>query len=319
MCLNKILAAFYPTRVGGRRFFIQQALDYDFLCEADEVYEDFYHDNRFKLLTRAQIKSQLVVRGIIQPNVDKQVERAYKLVSNEQEKLFLNRDNPKKTKSSRRQIKAIRDSIEDLLGTMYQYYRYSLEDSAHMAKRVFILENTVYDKDMNPVSFKDIGSIDNFSISISSTDIRKIAREEPWRTMWAVKKGAAFQYLPLTDMQIMLSSFSRMYENVYKTIDSSLLHIVDDDDMLDGWQIVESKSRKKGEEPKKTAAHKHNNVFEFVETKEELDAVHNSNSALASQVIAARNKQIEKAGGKAVEYNSFGDVRMSNATRRPHR
>lgn len=318
MSLNKILAAFYPIRVEGCRFFIQQALDWDFLCEVDEIYDDFIQQNRFDLLTRQQIKTTLIQRGIISPNIDKELEVAQKQIGNNQEKMFLSREHPIEVKKLRRRLKTIRDSIHSTLFLLSKYYRYSLEDYGEVDKKIFILENTLFDANMKKTSPSGELSPDRCFFYLSIEDVRRIARSDPWKSIWATKKGAAFQYSPLTDNQISLSQYSRFYENVYKSIDNSLYHIIDDDDMLDGYQIFKNKEGE-GDTKNKTAAHKHNNVFEFVKSKEELEEVHASNTPMAANIMAARQKQIKSSGGKPVEHNDLHDVRMSNAARRLQR
>jgi hypothetical protein len=144
--------------------------------------------------------------------------------------------------------------------------------------------------------------------------IRGIARGDWWRTYWTVKRATIFRYEPLTDEQLTLSSYSRMYDNVYKHHDSPPQPIIDDDDMLDGWLFLQQQPKKK--EP--SYGHKIDSskeVFVMVKDQEHANAIYEMNGPEQKAVQNVRSKQLKQHG--ALNFGQFADTQrnLQNATR----
>jgi hypothetical protein len=77
--------------------------------------------------------------------------------------------------------------------------------------------------------------------------LREIARTDPWRTIWAARKGEASVFgistVDLTDEQRMLSVWSTVYDNIYEHPDCPTDEEIAEDDMLDGWMIAQKRKR----------------------------------------------------------------------------
>lgn len=88
-------------------------------------------------------------------------------------------------------------------------------------------------------------------------EIKEIARTNPWRNLWNTAKDSAIENDPSswTDGQQLLVYYSRMYDNVYEHPESPPDHVINHDDMLDGWFLDQQDKRTK--ESNKKFGHKH--------------------------------------------------------------
>ena len=71
---------------------------------------------------------------------------------------------------------------------------------------------------------------------ISGETYRQIARNDPWRSMWANGKKQSEVFgrgaVELTKDQLALCSYSGMYDSVYESPDSPDEKIIDDDELF---------------------------------------------------------------------------------------
>lgn len=150
---------------------------------------------------------------------------------------------------------------------------------------------------------------------LDEKEFREIARSDPWRTMWGCSKRADIFGKPIpewSDDQRALVCFSQMYDNIYEHSECPRDEIIEDDDSLDGWFIVQK--RKRGEEQNKSDIDsklgKNANAQEVyipVNTIEDAQKVHTANSGMAAQKIRQR-QQFLKENKRAAE-QSLPDVK----------
>lgn len=89
-----------------------------------------------------------------------------------------------------------------------------------------------------------------FTQIMSENLIRDLARNEPWRTLWLMNDSNTFKLFSndnkdLSPDQRAILIWSRTYDNVYESLECPSEDVVADDDMLDGWFIVQRKKREK--------------------------------------------------------------------------
>jgi hypothetical protein len=141
---------------------------------------------------------------------------------------------------------------------------------------------------------------------VDDTLIRKISREEPWRSIWSAGKaeGAVFGKPSslLSNEQKMLIIWSKLYDNIYENPECPPDEVLEDDDCLDGWLILQSKNREK----QKKASHgykpgdklnKADEVFIMVENQEDIARVQAMNSPDAIFRKQQRMGALQRAGG----------------------
>ena len=84
---------------------------------------------------------------------------------------------------------------------------------------------------------------------INEANIRKLARSEPWRSIWisSCKVGNLFDkpQCEMSDYQKMLVSWSLIYDNVFEHPDCPGDSVIDNDEALDAWLKSQSDERAK--------------------------------------------------------------------------
>ncbi len=310
--LNRLLAAFIPIKVGGCRLYLQQALSWDFLAEADSVWEDFVKQNRFELPLKGQLEQTLISRHLLMEGFSKNFKRFQKQCENYQLDLYQNCDDDLQVQKLKKKLRNLEKQMNKMLMDYHQYDHFSLEGAADIERQQFIFSNTLFNKNKKRVSPNKVGGLDLITQEYYKTQpsietIRVISRTNPWRSLWMTKKGASFKYTPLTQNQLTLSDYSRLFDNILKSMEPVPDRILGDDDMIDGWCIVQNRKDKKPEKVNK--ASKHSEVFHIVENSEEAKTVIDSNNAHALDIMKSRQMVIDKSKG-GVQHGDMPDQKL---------
>ena len=244
--------------------------------------------------------------------------------------LFLENYSPTKVKQYRKRIKQIKTGINKSYENKYHLYTHTKEHHIDEVKKNYLAAVSIRDGNGNKVTnyetyhlcqsnfIKKIRSdIDKYYVSID--EIRCIARNEPWRSMWTSSKSDVFGIAAIhwTFPQRMIVSFSRMYDSVYESTECPDDEVIADDDMLDGWFIKQKRDRDKKKKEKATDEKfggrlKNNNgsqeLFVMSRNKEEAGEIYNMNDAESQAAIQMRSKKIKDKG--EVKHQDLPDVRM---------
>jgi hypothetical protein len=133
--------------------------------------------------------------------------------------------------------------------------------------------------------------------------------------MSATEKSSIFGLSPgdLTRQQIELISFSRMYDNVFQSMDCPPDEIVDDDLALDGWFVEQRKKREEESAEKRGSkiAEKTggNEIFVPVRSKNDIKKITDMNSNYGKGVLKSLKSDLEKTG--ELEEKNLSHVRQS--------
>lgn len=195
---------------------------------------------------------------------------------------------------------------------------------ALLAKNQFLLLSCLHDENKqrifpclsavdgaNEEVFHDINEAINNS-RLSESKFRELARTEPWRSMWSAGKHSKIfpnDSYTWTDDQQNLYLWSRMYDNIHEHPDCPHDSILEDDDMLDGWMIIQRRKReenlqkKEGEEYLKgSATSRHNEIYVPVQTAEDAAKIEALNSMSAKMQKQQRLNYLKQKGQVAEEY-----------------
>ena len=107
----------------------------------------------------------------------------------------------------------------------------------------------------------------------------------------------------LTFDQRNISIWSRMYDNVQESQECPADDVIQDDDLLDGWFIIQRKKQEKerlvSEVDNMTSNDRIANsqeIFVFTDNKQEAENINNANTFHAQRLKQVRMKQIKEAG-----------------------
>lgn len=288
----------------------------------DEAYEKAYMNN---LYIEDEIKNLLLEQDIWSPFNDKELEEARKDLEEKKVQAFECFFQARELRSCKLQINGINKKILGLMSKKTSLDHLSCHHVAETARSQWILFHSTR---LNGVKLKesqfDMNKMYNayMANSIDISDIRKFARNDYWRMVWSMNKnhgGKLFGRDPqdYSRDQLSLCSFSGMYDNVYEHPESPDEKIIDDDDCLDGWFIIQKRKYQKNKKqrqaedliknPKIKAAKE---VFLMANSQEDAESIQNMNDMMARSIVKQREQLIQEKG--RVQDTDFADVKLEN-------
>lgn len=156
-----------------------------------------------------------------------------------------------RTKFNKTEQAAIKGTIErgkkrliELENTKNQLIRTTAEYIAMQHKRRFLIGYIVKvpkPELLDLIAFKDTLSVYYFEESgISESQLRKLARTDPWRLYWTTSKDTGTPLFPhptveMTDLQYMLVLWTRLYDFAYSSPNRPTDDVMEDDTRFDAW------------------------------------------------------------------------------------
>lgn len=196
------------------------------------------------------------------------------------------------------------------------------EGMAELAREHWLIENCTRYEDGKLYDWKEV-SLTNAQMHIqrnvvSEVVTRELAKSNPWRSMWATSKvvGSLFNSESgLTMEQSSIVGWSKMYESISESPDCPPDEVIDDNDLLDGFLLSESKKRDR-ERKQKTFDNqyggKHSNADEvFIPVGSntgDASRIQQMNDIRGRMISKQRVAVAEEHG--EVKYQNMPDVKM---------
>jgi hypothetical protein len=168
-----------------------------------------------------------------------------------------------------------------------------------------------FENETNIKRINDLLALTFYNNNFAESDIRELARTEPWRSTWraACKTGTPLFSVPTSEFtgnQKHLVYWSMVYDNVFESSECPSSSIVEDDEKLDLWfeeQDIKSQNQRKGNgsDPESLISNKKianaSQIFVPVDTVEDAKNVYNElNSPMARSTFMKREKAIQEKG-----------------------
>ena len=156
---------------------------------------------------------------------------------------------------------------------------------------------------------------------LSEKQIRDVARNEPWRSVWMLRDSNSYKLFSNTDRELSVDQknllvWSRMYDNIQESMDCPTDDVIEDDDLLDGWFVVQRKKREKeraeSDFDSSTQNEKIKNsgeIFVVASNKQEADKVDMLNDVHGNTIKKQRMATIKAKDGVASDLE-FQDVKI---------
>jgi hypothetical protein len=148
------------------------------------------------------------------------------------------------------------------------------------------------------------------SMILKEKDIRELARNDPWRSLWLMRESCDLKLFANQDRELSIDQknllvWSRMYDNIQESMDCPTDDVIDDDDLLDGWFIIQRKKQEKeraeSELENRVDNEKISNsqeVFIIAETQKDAENINQVNT-YGSQMIKKERMAVIKEKGEA--------------------
>jgi hypothetical protein len=287
------------------------------------------HKHRFnkEWVSDKDILHILVKNNLCTPDIDKNIVEIQKAIDDlkvESYKSIMSPDHEK----VRKRLNVVRNKYHQMVNTRHMFDYLTVRGYAEMVKRQLILCHTVYDFDSGKRLWEDMKDLDitmleriateSIKLTLSIEDLREIARTEPWKAHWAVSAGKPFDVssIEMSEEQKTIILFSYMYENVLKHPECPPDSIIDDDDLFDGWMLIQKRDREKAQMTnqieKKVGAVGSSDageVFFPAKTNEQAKAIFGMNDMGGQITIKKRAQQIARQG--EVEDSKLLDNRLA--------
>lgn len=321
--LYRILKDRLRFTLGGLSFFISEP-SLDILEESyfiyDKAYENAYADGCY---VKEELEFFLIEQDIWSPHMENEIERLRKDLENVKVEAYENFFKARELRSAKYKIKRITADMNDLFFKKHSMDQLSCDGVAEQARFNWIISKTAFHACGAPVNWAEHNLSKFISVyrenTIDHADIRKICRNDPWRSMWntAKKTGKLFDEaaIYLSKDKINLCSYSSMYDNVYESPDSPNEKVIEDDDCLDGWFISQrrkydkSKKEREAEDLIKNPKIKNSKeIFLMAKDQKDAEQIVGLNDGLSKSILKQRLDTVKEKG--KVNDLDFSDVQL---------
>lgn len=244
-------------------------------------------------------------------------------IDNLKKRIYENRHRFNLREQIRQGIRAGEKQLSETLEKKTKYLNNSCEGIANIGKVAEFFKRCTYiNNELCDLDDLKIELISNhyYKALILEKDVRELARNEPWRSVWVLRDSGAYSLFSNQDRQLSpdqksLLIWSRMYDNVHESPDCPSEEVINDDDMLDGWFSIQASKRKdaimESELESKLSNSKIANsqeIFLMADSKQDAENINQMNTHQARMIKKQRFNQLQKRG--QMDQNQFQDERL---------
>jgi hypothetical protein len=293
--------------------------------EGELVYRNLLNEEKYEDWIRSDRMTETMINlGLWHINTDKLIQQLESKIETLKIDLFNNRIKTKESNSIRKKIASAKKELYNFLSVKANFYTNTLEGYAESLKNEYIICSTLYknnkrvfsnNKKNNYISYvyfnNLVNEINNYTITIDQ--YKKLARHQLWRAYWtASSKGNLFDKsaVDMTDEQRSLINITKMYDSVFEHPECPEDSVIEEDDMLDGWMIVQRKKNEKTKQ-QKYLDDQHKNASEvfIMSNSEDASRVMELNSAESMIALQERMAYIEANKDKIINENELPDIK----------
>ncbi len=287
---------------------------------AEEVYLETLRDSEIDgAMSDEELLIHLVEEGLWDTDKQTRLDGLIKDIEEIKVKLYQMTFRSSERKIIREALKKAKLEVIQLQATRHSQDHLSCSGAAELTRNRYILGCSLY----YATSGRPVFTADSFWESsstlldqtiakytknrISEADYREMARSEPWRSIWQCRKatGRVFD-LPsteLSDEQKSLIVWSTVYDNIYEHHECPPDDIIQDDDILDGWMIIQKRKRQGASDKRKAdelignkKIRESEEVYVVANTIEDAKKIENLNDDAASIIKAQRMAHLKRSG-----------------------
>lgn len=324
--LNRIIQGRLRLRLGDLVLFIHEPTQ-EIIEESFDIYDQYYEKAYFSgVYIQEEITELLIENDLWNPVEERNIEKLKDRIENLKVQAYENFHNKRKLMGTKRQIRATERDLGTLMHKKVQFDHMSCGGVASFARRSWIIEKTTKNTDGSDFDFSRISCsaiMDRYSdATIETADFRKVARSEPWRSVWITskKRGDAFgrSASELDQNQLALCTFSVMYDNVHESPESPQEDIIEDDDCLDGWFTTQRRKYEKDKKQrqvddliKNDKIKNSQEVFLMADNMDQAKEILDLNDPHSRNILNQRNAQIRQTDGN-LHIRDIHDIKLQN-------
>ncbi len=228
---------------------------FDQCLEACSVYQQAYHEAyQEEVMCLDEIEEWMIEHNLWSQEDEDKIEGLRKDLERLKVEIYNNRHNEAICRQIRMGLRAGERQLTETHMKKMAYFSNTREGIAETEKARWLTENCTYRNgdlyDFAHVSVDYVLSLYKDTM-LDPKDTRDLARNEPWKSIWITSKGtgsplfANVDTRELNENQRNVVLWSQMYDNIQESLECPTDDVIKDDDMLDGWFIVQRKNREK--------------------------------------------------------------------------
>jgi hypothetical protein len=323
--LSRILSGFYIFVYNNTKYKLIYP-DISIKYEAELYAQEEYENNKFnEWINDDSIIDSLVSIGLWNYNGDDNLKNIEKQIDDHKVDLFKNFLNPSKLKGLKKTLNNLKNTYNRLYETRHSLDQYTVSGYSQLIKNHYIIVYSLFDENNNRI-FNSIDNADSSLLNSLSSIIgqntidistfRLIARSDIWRNYWSANKEYLFDRATInwTDEQKTLVVLTKMYDSAYEHPECPPDTVFEDDDMFDGWMIVQKRENEKIRNKNRTEKvlegkklDKAGEVFIVANSKEEAQNIYDLNDNNSRHIIKER-ENVLKASSATIDVAQLPDV-----------
>ena len=324
---NRLLSLYLSRILSGQYIFVYKDTTYKLIYpdiqvkyNAELCAQEAYNSTKYsEWISEEEALIFLIETGLWPVNGDDQIKKIETQIEDYKIDLFKNFLNPKKIKSLRSTLNSLKNTLNKYYNIRHCFDNITVEGYCTTLKNQYILLYSIYNIN-NDLVFSDHNSVDynllnSLSVAINNSIIeiatfKLIARSEIWRSYWSANKDNLFEKSTInwTDEQKTLVVLTKMYDNAYEHPECPPDKVIEDDDMFDGWMILQKRKSEQEKSKSRTEEllkgknlNNAKEVFLMANSKEEAENIYGLNDTHSRNIIRERNQVILNSNGNIPE------------------
>ena len=296
--------------------------------EANQVYiEAFNRAVEDDIKTFDEMHEWIISKGLWTEEDDEREEGLKKDLDRLKIEIFKARHNESQREHIRKYIRAGEVQQSEQFSKKNIFQENTCEGLAILEKSLELIRKCTYVGkelfDFGSIDIKEIWSLVNSQLC-NDKEIREIARSEPWKSTWLLRESQTYSLFCHNDRELTIEQknllmWSRMYDNIQESMDCPSDDVIEDDDLLDGWFLVQKQKRDKEKaetefdntmnNPKLSNA---DDIFLMAGSQKDAEKIDSLNDIHGQMTKKERAAAIKHTGG--MQQHEFRDERL-RATR----
>lgn len=308
--ISRIRTGFYLVKIDGISLkIVTPTIDQEY--ELNEIYQEAYEqalDDEF--MTEEDMKYWMFEKDLWTPYDDREIEKVKKDIEDFKIEIFNIRNNERSKNLTRSKLRSAEQTLSKLFERKNAYQTNTCEGIAFLEKTFAFLKKCTYlNNELFDFEYVSIDTVlSSYYLSIlDESKIRDIARNEPWRTLWILNNKDHKVLFSNTQRELSIDQrnllvWSRTYDTVHESMDCPSDEVINDDDMLDGWFVIQKRKREtkqlesEAEDLIKNSKVKNSNeVYLMAGSKDDAKKINQLNDTSSKVIKKERFAKIEQS------------------------
>jgi hypothetical protein len=320
--VSRIRSGLYYLNVDSLKIKILTPTIEDEFLSNEVFFETFDQARSDDILTEEGMYDWMISKDLWSKEKDQKIEGCKKDIEKLKVEIFQNRNKEKFRETIRLYLRAAEKGLSKLHAEKEDLFSRTCEGIATQEKTMFLFGKCCFIGNQ-PIDIKDFDLTSLYyeynKLQLNEKDIRELARNDPWRLCWYCKDHSPLfaneKNRTLSNDQKGILIWANMYDNIHESMDCPTEDVIEDDDMLDGWFIIQRRKQQnqkaQSEMETKTQNQKIANSDEIIimaDSTKEAEKIYGMNSFGQEMVIKQRMDTIKKLG--TASDTDFQDIKI---------